>query len=393
MKQPSAPPPRSDSAPREKVSDASLNRIAGWGGLCAWTAVVVPLLSDSTARAQTNGFWWTAVTVFLIVYLLFAFGPTDRPAFDRASAVLLVTLFTVAVFALPGYGLNGIISVVAIVAVAIAAPVAITLAVVLGQSIVLCSAGLYAGNPLGQALVLTVSYAGLQLFAFVMVESGNREARARQALVAAQAQLDEASRAAERLRIARDLHDQIGHQLTALALNLEAATHLAAGTPAAAPVEACRVLAKETLADVRDVVGRLRTPESREHDGAALAHRLGELAAAVPSPHITVSVTEITTLGHARYDALVRAGQEAITNAVRHSRAERLQIDVRGEDGEIVLRAVDDGIGTDQDAEMVEGNGLRGMRERFAHLGGVVTVTTAPGAGFRLVARLPDEAA
>lgn len=371
------------------VSDEGLTWLAGVGGLLAWAAAIYPAATSEHWRHGVSAAWWAVMAAFVVIFAGSAFSALGA-RWERAAAMALVALFGAAMLAAPGYGMNGILAVVSVVCVAFAFPLPLTLAVVAGQAVLLgASIAAWSGVP-GEATLWVLAYGGMQLFAVVMVEAGLRETRAREALAAAQAQLAEASRAEERLRIARDLHDQIGHQLTALALNLEAATHLAAGTPAARPVETCRSLAKDTLADVRTVVGRLREEPSTSYDGAALARRLEALAAAVPSLRVRVRVLAPGPWSLIEYEALLRAAQEALTNTARHARARELLLQVQGEDGETVLTATDDGVGADQDvAASSVGHGLRGMRERFADLGGVVLVSTAPGAGFRLVARLP----
>ncbi|QQS01626.1 MAG: sensor histidine kinase [Austwickia sp.] len=375
-----------------EISDATLDYLGVAAGAAAWLAGVLPVAVDGSVGEPRVAAWLATAVLFLVVFLLNA---RAVPAWlDRLQAVVLVTLFGVLLVLQPSYGTNGIFAVIAITSVAYAASTVLAGTVAVGQAAALAAMMYAVGEPgsLVAALTWGLAYLGMQLFALVMVAATSREYLARQDLAAAQAALAEASRAEERLRMARDLHDQVGHQLTGLALHLEAATHLAAGTPAAEPVERCRVLAKDTLADVRAVVAGWRGEAGADqagtsYDGAALEARLRELARAVPAPRVVVRVRDLPALSAAAFDALVRAAQEAITNAARHSGARELRLDVIGEDGEVVLRAVDDGRGA---GEVVAGNGLTGMRERFARLGGLVTATGAPEQGFRVVARLPE---
>lgn len=386
------------------LSDATMGRISGLGGIAAWFATVLPA-TDPVVSGSLSPLWWVLVVAYLLDFVVVS--QLDPPGWARPGSILLVALFVGAVFAAPAYSTTGILAVPGVVCVAWVFGMRVTLAVAVGQALVLGVAGrTVTPSPLGW-LWWSLACGGLELFAVVMVEATLREARARTELAAAQARLAETTREAERLRIARDLHDQVGHQLTALALNLEAATLLAAGTPAAEPVEACRLLAKETLADVRTVVSQMRgdagTPgaQAPPYDGAQLAGRLRDLGATVPAPQVITSVVGVGSLRPATYDVLLRAAQEIVTNAARHSGASELRIDVYAEDGEIVLRGVDDGPGPGGAPErggdapragIVEGNGLRGMRERVGALGGVVTIAGPPGGGFRVVARLPEDA-
>ena len=141
------------------------------------------------------------------------------------------------------------------------------------------------------------AFAGMIAFAALAVEIAVREFYARRLVASTMADLEKAhgrlatahvllserSRSEERLRIARDLHDAIGHQLTALSLNLEVASHLAAG-PVAEPVAQSRDLAREVLRDIREVVSQLRDPSPD------LVAELQRLAQVITSPRTKVDV-------------------------------------------------------------------------------------------------------
>jgi signal transduction histidine kinase len=196
-------------------------------------------------------------------------------------------------------------------------------------------------------------------------------------LAAAQGRLAETSKVEERLRISRDLHDLVGHQLSALAVNLEVASHLAEG-PASEPVARSRVIAKDLLSDVRQVVGRLREPRAR------LGRALADLAVAVPTPRVVLDVHgDLDELGEDEAEVVLRCVQELITNAMRHAEAEHLWITLTCNGGELVLSARDDGRGA---TEVAVGHGLTGMRERVGRLGGELSWDGADG--FRVEARL-----
>lgn len=195
--------------------------------------------------------------------------------------------------------------------------------------------------------------------------SQKRLAEAHTELRATSALLADASRSSERLRIARDLHDVIGHQLTALALELEVASHHAE-PPASEHVGRARSIAKELLSDVRGTVDHLR------HESPELRATLEAVVADLPSPTVHLDVTEELQVDDATATALVRSVQEIVTNTIRHADALQLWIEVGvAEEGRSVrLRARDDGTGA---KDLTLGNGLRGLRERVEALGGHAT--------------------
>jgi len=246
-------------------------------------------------------------------------------------------------------------------------------------------------GPADGGWIMTLAYATFQLFSFFTATIAYQEREAKQALAEANAELrvttgllDMSSRAAERLRIARDLHDLIGHHLTALSLNLEVASHLANGE-ARGHIEKSQALTKLLLADVRDVVSRLR--ENEPLDLAASLRSLGDV---VKSPAIQIDVNELAVTNPAIAETALRAAQEIVTNAVRHSSARNLWLRVTNVDHTLAIDARDDGIGTDR---VLFGNGLTGMRERVAHAGGTLEVQSMRGRGFEVHIRLPLESA
>ena len=189
------------------------------------------------------------------------------------------------------------------------------------------------------------------------VESLNRE------LVATQHLLAEASRQGERTRIARDLHDLLGHHLTALSINLQIAERMASGD-AKTKVEECRALARLLLSDVRETVSRLR-----DNCAIDLARAISLIVDNVPLLQVNLDVDEDLTVDDVDVaETLLRCIQEGITNTLKHSGANRSWIRV-WQDDDIHLQMWDDGIATDK---LHEGNGLAGMRERLAEINGTL---------------------
>jgi len=266
------------------------------------------------------------------------------------------------------------------------------------------AAALVAGAGAVNGLILGTVFAGFQLFAFYTfrIAESEREARAsleqaHESLLATRRLLAESTRAAERLRIARELHDILGHHLTALSLHLEAALH-APDDLARQRVLTAQELAKGLLREVREVVSTLRQDESESGGPGGelrLAAALAALSAGVEEPQVHLTVQPEAGLGDPGVThAVLRCAQELFTNALRHARARNLYIEVAAGDvggeygGGITLQARDDGRGT---AEVVPGHGLRGMRERIEKLGGRLDIESAPGEGFAVTAWIPRQ--
>ena len=226
---------------------------------------------------------------------------------------------------------------------------------------------------------------GLQLSALFTASALRREAETARALARAQAVLASTVRDAERLRISRELHDAWGHELTALGLQLEIASHVSDPGRAKDHVMQAKGLAGELLGKVRDVVATLR-----EADRCDLKVALEALAQSVPSPAVHVDVSPGVRVGPDQAHALMRCAQEAVTNAVRHAEASNLWLQVAS-DGEGV-RLVAHNDGKARPTASSPGSGLVGMRERVESLGGKLAVRKGADAGFTVDAWLPSGA-
>lgn len=239
-----------------------------------------------------------------------------------------------------------------------------------------------------EAVFQSSFYVGFAAFVLITAYVARQQTQAREEqrrlnaeLRATRVLLAESARVNERTRISRELHDLLGHHLTALSLNLEVAGHITEGR-AREHVHQAHSLARLLLTDVREAVSQLRDSSAID-----LAATLRPLAEKLPELDVHLEVAEPLTLDDPeRAHVLLRCAQEIITNTVRHADAANLWIACRREGGEVVLEARDDGRGS---AVLVAGNGLRGMRERLQQLGGRMRVDTSAGGGFALVLRLP----
>ena len=232
------------------------------------------------------------------------------------------------------------------------------------------------------------AYLGFQIFAMATAGLAIRERAAREDLGRANAELmatrsllAENSRVAERLRISRDLHDTLGHHLTALSLQLEVASRLASG-PAADRVREAHAITRLLLSDVRDVVSRLR--ESSRFD---LAEAVRALVTSAAQLEIDLQLPDTIVIDDPlQAHAILRCVQEIITNTARHAAARHLWIAIEPRADGIAVTARDDGRGADV---VTWGNGLRGMRERFEEYSGRVEFSSAEGRGFEVRAFMP----
>ncbi len=232
----------------------------------------------------------------------------------------------------------------------------------------------------------------LQLLLVFTAQALRREAKAARALAetnrelrAAQAIIANTARDAERLRISRELHDAWGHELTALGLQLEIASQVTEPGRGNDHVVQAKGLARALLAKVRDVVATLRDAERCD-----LKVALESLAQSVPIPAVHVDISSEVRVDPDQAHALIRCAQEAVTNAVRHSEAANLWLQVTSDGEGVRLIARDDG--SARPVASSPGCGLVGMRERLEHLGGRLAVRTGIDLGFTVDAWLPSRA-
>lgn len=194
--------------------------------------------------------------------------------------------------------------------------------------------------------------------------------------------------AEERNRIAREIHDTLAQDLAAILTYARMGQSSAAANAEAPYFEDIAALATSSLAEARRSLQALRPPAL---DGKNLAQALADTArnlAAGTGAEIAVRAELARDPPPEAEAELLRIAKEAIGNALRHGGARRVEVELRGGGGEVVLRVKDDGAGFDP-AAAVAGYGLVGMRERAAALGGTLAVTSGPGGGTTIEARIP----
>lgn len=186
----------------------------------------------------------------------------------------------------------------------------------------------------------------------------------------------------ERLRIARDLHDTLGHHLTALSLQLEIAQHTGS-EPQREALNQARQLTRLLLADVRATVGNLR-----QHFSLDVRELLQPVIEHVPRLQITLDVaTDLQLADSSEAETVLRATQEVISNCLRHGHARHLHVQLQRRDGCVVMSARDDGVCR---SPITPGNGLRGLQERVAQLGGQAEFGCHENGGFFVCLRWPQ---
>jgi signal transduction histidine kinase len=209
-------------------------------------------------------------------------------------------------------------------------------------------------------------------------------------------QVEELAVTQERNRVAREIHDTLGHYLTILAVKLETATQLEAlaapGDPRLrAELAEARRMASECLSEVRHSVAALRPADQTATTLEASLRRLcAETESAAPEMTVTLDVEGAA--GEMPPDArvaLYRAAQEALTNARKHARASKVLVRLRVEADAAELTVLDNGVGRAAHAADTSGFGLIGMRERVALLGGTVAAGPEERGGWRVEARVP----
>jgi signal transduction histidine kinase len=201
----------------------------------------------------------------------------------------------------------------------------------------------------------------------------------------------------ERTRLAREIHDTLAQQLTGIVLELEAAdTLLVRGSErrAKSSVERARELARDALQEARSSVWNLRpAPLSATGLVAAIGHEVEawEERTGIPARFRARAVPPHPPLSPTAEVALLRIGQEALSNAARHGKPEHVDVELRAHAQELILSVRDDGVGFDPAATAPREDcfGLDGMAERARNAGGSLTVVSAPGQGTTVTTRLP----
>lgn len=219
--------------------------------------------------------------------------------------------------------------------------------------------------------------------------------RAKEELERSAAQAEELAVLRERTRLAREMHDSLGHALVLVNVKLEAAERLYARDAGrgAAELGETRALVRGAMADLRRSLENLRAPLPGGQDLAPALRRLAEEVGARARLGVTVEIApdlDLPALAPELATALWRVAREALTNVERHAAAASVALALCKRGELIVLRVTDDGSGIPPAAPPRPGHyGITGMRERVAALGGALRIQGRPGGGTVVEAYLP----
>jgi two-component system, NarL family, sensor histidine kinase DesK len=365
-----------------------------------WTMVymlylgtVVSDLADGGHGPVARALGWTGLLVFVGAYLTLVVLPRPMDRVGVPQAVLMGLLFTLAVVLSATMGEAWLVLFVYVsVCAGVLFPLRHSGLCVPGITAAMLLVGVLTGAGRGTlfflgAPCLLSGAAMLGVQALIRTLHELREARETVAHLAA---------SDERLRMARDLHDLLGHSLSLITLKSELAGRMLPEQPDAAAKQVADIerVSRQALVDVREAVTGFRRP--------TLAMELAGVRTTLRTARIEARIdTALEDRDRLRIDAeqegaLAWALREAVTNVVRHSRATRCEVsvdEVWDDEGRFAcLEVLDNGVGASRGRS--PGNGLTGLKERLLLSGGRLETGTGPrGKGFRLRALVPIRAA
>ncbi len=364
-----------------------------FGALAIAAIVITALLVEPRPGLSGDGPWVALAVAGVLVGIAFSVPPRAVSERVRVAALLLLTAAMVTLTALQpdglGFGLVYYIVIVAALRLELVAALLVSGVAVIAECV---TVGLQVDEPAGA--VISIASSVIPWFLVMRLIGRLAEGRARaeelvEELHASRAAHAESVALSERGRVARDMHDVLAHSLSALALQLEG-TRLMAADRGSDPevVEAiaqAHRLAADGLVEARDAIAALRGEELPGPE------RLEQLAEAYPGAcRVTVAGAPHELRSEARL-AVYRTAQEALTNVLRHSAADRVELLLAYEPGATRLVVQDHGPGAPVvvgPGSLGGGYGLTGMRERAELLGGRLSAEPTAD-GFRVELWLP----
>ncbi|NZA25023.1 sensor histidine kinase [Luteimonas sp. SJ-92] len=347
-----------------------------------WLAVGLALRTESAELSRP--LVWTLLGLFLAAML--GADYVRRRRWRLALHALQALAALAVIWLAPHGGTAPVLLVILVAQLAMEYPARATAVMAVLLNLAMFALLEHGGHP--AAWLVVMIYSGFETFAAMTAYYMRRSDQALESLsrvngdlLATRALLANSARDGERVRVARELHDVAGHKLTAMTLNLRAL----ANDPQLAGREELRIaqrMSQELLGDIRGVVQSLR--DSR---GLDLATALHALAAPLPRPTLKLEIDGDVHIGDpALAETVLRVVQEALTNSARHADADTVCVRLSMREGALQLQVEDDGR---LRGPLREGNGLAGMRERVAALGGSLAFAAGAHGALRIDASLP----
>lgn len=367
-----------------------------WAGVLTWLMLAAISLWLAVVNLDFGWFstqWLSALGLFVVYIVAFSFATRDqalpREPYSRFVLMALQLCCAYGLFWLLPFGFLAIL--ITMWCAQLPYFVTVRTAVLIAALVSVPHAVIFQWHwQQSGAWLSAVLFWAFHLFAILMMASQLREVRAREReqaanreLRATQALLNEANKQQERTRIARNIHDLLGHHLTALSIQLQVAERKSDGEVKTLLQES-QSIAKLLLADVREAVSDIRAASDMP-----LKSILQELVYQHPEKQVELEVEPTLRLRDVEVaDAVVRICQEGISNFMRHAKGNRLVITVRRELEQLLLSLQDNG---SVPASLPEGNGLKGMRDRVQALGGEFELSTTAGVSVSIRLPLEDE--
>jgi signal transduction histidine kinase len=334
----------------------------------------------------------------MLAVLILVAGPAALAVRNRYPvAVLLVALFSTAAYVLVDYPRGPIFLalIVAFFTAVMAGRRVPAIAILIGGYIVIGWGRFFLGLDPAPRLEVALAIAAWLLVLLSLAEFAR--SRRERALETGRVRAEEARRRAteERLRIARELHDVLAHNISLISVQAGVALHLIDEQPeqARSALGAIKDASNEALAELRSVLDVLRYGnEEPPRAPTSGLDRLDDLVARTEGAglRITTNIDGVPRPVPPGVDrAAYRIIQEALTNVARHADSPAARVDIAYESDQLVVQVDDDGRGASVAQTSNGGRGIAGMRERVAALHGELEAGPRPGGGFRVRVRLP----
>jgi two-component system, NarL family, sensor histidine kinase DesK len=354
-----------DPAPFERGLDPVLRKRWRWANLIYLIFVFLPLIFGKSEWLS-----WALSVVAIVIFL-----PLHWQSYDdnQAKQIWIVLGIAGLAFALTPWNTGG--NTFLIYALIITGwRFATRRALLIGILLIALYVALIVYLNLHWAFIIFISiFGGIMLFSGIV---GRMDFQRNAELRLSQEEIKRLARMNERERIARDLHDVLGHTLSVVAIKSELAKKLIDRDTRAAKQQMIEVeqVARQALSQVREAVTGFRA--------AGLAAEIASARLNLYSAGVSMDVhaSALPALPSDTENALALCLRESVTNILRHAQAQRVELELQHTEHSVQMRISDDGRG----ADIKTGNGLQGLQERVTSLRGKLRIDSAPGAGTRV---------